>query len=81
MTTRTSFNEIERKLGEDDRTWKGVVYEIKNRDQVEDMIPRHRHESELRENKPTKERKVKVKLPLIIIILILMFQWLIGSSK
>jgi len=57
------YNETERKFGEVEGTWKGVIYGRKNHDKVvEDLIPQHNHESELRENQPTKTNKGKGKI-------------------
>jgi len=57
------YNETERKFGEVEGTWKGVIYGRKNHDKVvEDLIAQHSHESELRENQPTKTNKGKGKI-------------------
>lgn len=57
------YNETERKFGEVEGTWKGIIYGRRNHDKVvEDLIPQHSHESEPRENQPIKTNKGKGKI-------------------
>jgi hypothetical protein len=52
------YNETERKFGEGEGTWKGIIYGRRNHDKgVEDLILQHSHESKPRENQPTKTDK------------------------
>jgi len=54
------YNEIERKFGEGEGIWKGIIYGRRNHDKVvEELISEHSHESEPRENQPAKTDKGK----------------------
>jgi len=59
------YNETERKFGEGEGTWKGIIYGRRNHNKVvKDLIPQHSHESEPRENQPRKTNKDKGIVPL-----------------